>query len=181
MVTRLRAKVGLIRQGGFTYLALLFAVATMGAVLAVIGMVWSQAAQRDKERELLFVGNEFRQAIRLYYERTPGGVKRYPQKLEDLLIDSRQLAVQRYLRKIYRDPITGEKKWGTVPAPDGGIMGVFSLSEEVPLKSGNFRVADAMFEGAQHYADWMFSYLPPGSTPSAKPASPRGVSPFLPK
>ncbi len=74
-------------QQGFTYLALMFAVAIMSAMLATTGIVWSQAGQRDREVELLFVGNQFRQAIALYYQRTPGAVKRYPQKIDDLIED----------------------------------------------------------------------------------------------
>lgn len=176
MVKQNKLEMKFAKSAGFTYLALLFAIAIMGTVLAVVGMVWSQAAQREKEQELLFVGDQYRKAIGLYYERAPGGAKRYPRKLEDLLGDPRSLAAQRYLRKLFRDPVTGEKKWGTVPAPDGGIMGVFSLSEEAPLKSGNFRVADAAFEGAQHYADWMFNYVPPTLPSTVKPASSEAAS-----
>lgn len=148
------------QQGGFTYLAVLFLIAVSAAALAATGIVWSQAGQREKERELLFVGDQFRQAIRLYYERTPGGVKRYPQRLEDLLADPRQPALQRYLRQIYRDPMTKENNWGIVRAPEGGIMGVYSLSEEAPLKTGNFRQVDKAFENKSKYAEWQFIYNP---------------------
>ena len=94
------------RHDGFTYLALLFAVAAMGTLLAVTGMLWSSAQQRLKERELLFIGNAYRNAIATYYEKAPGTLKRYPQTLEDLLLDKRQLAVVRYLRRSYVDPMT---------------------------------------------------------------------------
>lgn len=148
------------QQGGFTYLAVLFLIAVSAAALAATGIVWHQAGQRQKERELLFAGDQFRQAIRLYYERTPGGVKRYPQRLEDLLADPRQPALQRYLRQIYRDPMTKEKNWGIVRAPEGGIMGVYSLSQEAPLKTGNFRQVDKAFENKSKYAEWRFIYNP---------------------
>lgn len=148
------------QQGGFTYLAVLFLVAIMSAALAATGIVWHQAGQREKERELLFVGDQFRQAIRLYYERTPGGVKRYPPRLEDLLADPRQPGLQRYLRKIYRDPLTKESNWGIVRTADGGIMGVYSLSQETPLKTGNFRQLDQAFENKSKYAEWQFIHNP---------------------
>ena len=77
------------RARGYTYVAALLAVAVIGVVLAGAGIVWRHAAQRDKEQELLFIGNQFRRAITSYYERTPGSVKRYPMKLEDLLQDPR--------------------------------------------------------------------------------------------
>ncbi len=148
------------QQSGFTYLAILFAIAIAGVVLAVTGISWSQTAQREKEQELLFVGNQFRQAIARYYEKTPGTVKRYPRTLNDLLKDERQLGIQRYLRKIYIDPMTRKAEWGTMLAPDGGVMGVYSLSDTSALKSANFDYANRTFEGATKYTDWVFSYEP---------------------
>jgi type II secretory pathway pseudopilin PulG len=147
------------KQSGFTYMAILFVIAIAGVMLAVTGINWSQASQREKERELLFVGNQFRQAIALYYEKSPG-IKRYPHALEDLLKDQRQLGIQRYLRKIYLDPMTRKTEWGAIAAPDGGIMGVHSLSDATPLKSSNFDYVDQAFEGANKYSDWVFEYIP---------------------
>jgi len=147
-------------QSGFTYLAALFLVAVMGAMLASIGMLWSTAQQRDKERELLFVGGQFRNAIKQYYEKSPGAVKKYPDTLDNLLKDERQLATQRYLRKIYIDPMTRIAKWGVVHAPEGGIMGVYSLSEERPLKVDNFTGDNTGLAGKIKYSEWQFNYTP---------------------
>ena len=47
------------RQGGFTYVGLLIAVALMGVGLAAYGELYSHAAQREKEAELLFIGGQF--------------------------------------------------------------------------------------------------------------------------
>jgi type II secretory pathway pseudopilin PulG len=148
------------KQSGFTYLAILFVIAIAGVVLAATGINWSQAAQRENERELLFVGNQFRQAIALYYERTPGTLKRYPDKLEDLLTDTRFNPPQHYLRKLYRDPILNQAQWGITLAPEGGIMGVYSLSELAPIKNAKFGYADLSFESAAKYTDWVFAYVP---------------------
>jgi len=152
-------------QAGFTYLVAMFAVAVVGLLLAVTGEVWSQSRQREKEKELIFVGGQFRDAIALYYQRTPGAVKRYPETLQDLLEDRRYLSVQRYLRKIYADPVTGKREWGTVAAPGGGIMGVHSLSDQRPTKSSNFRTVDLILTGAQRYTEWKFTYEPPPKVP----------------
>jgi type II secretory pathway pseudopilin PulG len=154
------------RNRGFTYLALLAAIAVSGLVLASIGELASHAQQREKEAELLFTGDQYRQAIRAYYERSPGGAKRYPQKLEDLLQDSRMPSVQRYLRRIYPDPITGKSQWGLVEAPQGGIMGVYSESEDEPVKSGGFSKLDEAFAGSAKYSDWKFTYSPAGLSAS---------------
>ena len=148
------------RESGFTYIALMIAVAVIGAGLAATGALWSQAAQREKERELLFVGDQFRQAIARYYQRTPGAAKRYPAKLEDLLLDRRYPSIERHLRRIYVDPMTGRSEWGLIEAPEGGIMGVRSLSEEVAIKTGNFRPVDKELEGKTRYSEWKFQYAP---------------------
>lgn len=144
------------RQAGFTYVAVLIVVATMGALSAVFGELTSHANQRDKEQELLFVGNQYREAIASYYRRTPGAVKRYPPSLEAMLEDGRYPNTIRHLRRLYRDPITGTTAWGIVQAPDGGVMGVYSLSEDAPIKSGGFAYRDLALEGATKYSEWRF-------------------------
>jgi type II secretory pathway pseudopilin PulG len=148
------------KASGFTLLGLLLVVGVMGAGLAAYGQIYSHQAQREKEAELLFVGNQFRQAIAAYYERTPGAVKRYPQKLEELLEDNRYPVAQRHLRRIYADPITGQREWGLMKAPEGGIMGVFSTSEAEPVKTGNFDLVNKHFADAKTYKDWQFFHSP---------------------
>ena len=142
----------------------MFAVAIAGLLLAITSEVSSQSRQREKEKELLYVGDQFREAIALYYQRTPGRVKRYPEKLEELLEDKRYLSMQRYLRKVHADPMTGKSQWGTIAAPGGGIMGVYSLSDQRPIKSANFDTRDETFAGGQRYSDWKFLYEPPVSS-----------------
>ena len=154
------------RQSGFTYLTILFAIAIAGVVMANTGVDWSHEAQREKETELLFVGDQYRQAIALYYQRTPGAIKRYPTKLEDLLTDTRYNPPQHYLRKLYRDPIMNQKQWAIITAPEGGIMGVRSLSEASAIKNTNFGYADMSFEDKSKYSDWQFIYTP--QTPVSK-------------
>jgi len=168
------------RQQGFTYLGLLFAVALMGATLALTGVVWHAAQKREKERQLLFVGNQFRQAIAAYYNHSPGSVKQCPNTLSELLKDPRQLVPTRYLRRIYPDPVTGKAEWGLVKTRDNRIMGVFSLSEDEPVKQSNFREADKEFEGKMHYTEWRFAYNQPQASPqSVPPAAAAMPSPLL--
>lgn len=163
-------------EQGFTYLTVLFIVAILLGGLAMVGEMWETAAKRDKETELLFIGNQYRRAIARFYEGTPGGVKRYPRTLEELLKDPRQPGTQRFLRRLYPDPF-GAAEWGIVKAPDGGVAGVYSLSEEKPLKIANFKLRDAGFDGAQRYMDWKFVYSPAAAaqtTPQNTTAAPAG-------
>jgi type II secretory pathway pseudopilin PulG len=176
------ARPGSAAHGGFTYLGLLFVVAAMGASLALVGVVWHTVQKREKERELLFVGNQYRQAIGQYFSRTPGTTRHYPRRLQDLLQDPRHLTTQRYLRKLYPDPITGRMDWELVKAADGGIMGVYSPSEDEPLKGANFSAADQDFEGKKSYAEWWFVSTPKqaaGQPAAGNPAAPPGT-PVLP-
>ncbi|HEX5339005.1 MAG TPA: type II secretion system protein, partial [Gallionella sp.] len=139
---------------GFTYIALLIVIAVMGVVLASTGEVWYMAAKREKERELLFVGDQFRRAIKQYAMHSQSTSRRYPMSLEDLLKDERYPNTQRYLRKIYIDPITGSSEWGLLKGLNGEIFGVYSLSEDEPVKKRNFSFADASFEDKKKYAEW---------------------------
>jgi type II secretory pathway pseudopilin PulG len=159
------------RQVGYTYLALLFAVAFMGVGLAAAGVLWHTAQVREKERELLYVGDQYRKAIQRYH--TQG--KQYPRELAHLIRDPRWPSVRRHLRKLYRDPITGKSEWGLIKSPDGGILGVYSLSEEKPFKASNFPTDYADFEGKSKYSDWKFGYVPQGASAGAAAAQPQAA------
>jgi len=156
------------KSPGFTYIGLLIAIVVIGIGLVSAGHVSHTLRLRDKERELLFVGDQFRRAIAMYYERSPGGIKQYPKKLEDLLRDNRYPGIERYLRKVYVDPLTGKKEWGLVELPGIGITGVHSLSDLGPLKTEHFPALYQSFRAAKKHSDWKFVYLPgQTATPSA--------------
>jgi type II secretory pathway pseudopilin PulG len=168
------------RQKGFTYIGLLLAVAIMGVWLVATTNVWHLRVQREKEQELLFVGQQFRQAINRYATSTLGGGRRFPLRLEDLLLDERAAEKRRHLRRIYDDPITGKAEWGLVRLADGQIIGVHSLSTDEPLKKVGFALRDLAFTGKQSYAQWVFiAPVRPGSPPQpeTKPVSPFAVPP----
>ncbi len=174
------AVVPMARMGGFTYIAIMIAVAIIGATLASAGVVWHTVQQRDRERELLFIGDQFRQAIGDYYNSGPG-IKQYPARLQDLVRDPRQPGVVRHLRKIYYDPITGTTNWGLIKTTGDRIIGVYSLSDATPIKQANFEWQDREFEGKSKYSEWAFVYkpssgyvMPKSQPPSAPTAVPQG-------
>jgi type II secretory pathway pseudopilin PulG len=144
------------RTAGFTYIGVLVLLVVMGISLTAAGQVWHTLRQREKERELLFIGHEFRSALDRYARHTPRNGRRGPERLEDLLLDPRVPGVRRHLRRIYADPMTGRPEWGLVIAANGEISGVHSLSAEQPLKTAGFAQADRQFEGLTKYSDWVF-------------------------
>jgi type II secretory pathway pseudopilin PulG len=149
-----------VLSSGYTYLGLLMLIALMGTALAQVGMVWHTDAQRNREAELLFAGEELRRAIGSYFEsaRPSDGKKEFPEKLEDLLEDDRFIPARRHLRRIYRDPMTGGFDWGLVLTPEKRIAGVHTLSENKPIKRTGFGVFTESFAAAQSYAEWKFNY-----------------------
>ncbi len=168
-------------NGGFTYIGLLIAVTIMGIMLAAAGTMWSVAAKREKEVELIFIGHQFRAAIARYY--AAGGF-RYPPELADLLSDERSAVPRHFLRQIYRDPMTGQADWQIIRAPDGGVMGISSSSKAKPMKRANFEPLEAGFKDMDCYCDWQFMYEPrrgrvrgtTGTAPSLNPGFSPGPS-----
>jgi type II secretory pathway pseudopilin PulG len=139
-------------QGGFTLIGLMYAVAILGITLAAAGILWSTQIRRDKEAQLLWVGDQYRQAIARY--RAAGG--QFPMALEDLLEDKRFPEPKRYLRQLYPDPITGALDWQVIEGPNGSIMGVASSSQQKPIKVANFPPQYRAFENAESYGEWKF-------------------------
>ena len=153
-------------EQGYIYIWMLFAVMLAGVMLAAAGLVWQTEARREKEQELLFVGDQFRRAIESYYndsQTTGGGAGRYPESLKQLLKDERSPVVKRHLRKIYYDPMTGSHNWGLIRQEDGGIIGIYSFSTEVPIKRTGFPADYAAFENAESYQSWKLTLAASGT------------------
>jgi type II secretory pathway pseudopilin PulG len=89
------------RQRGYILLTLMLFVAFLGiAALAIVPTVAFQA-RRDREEEMIHRGVQYSRAVRRYYKK----FGRYPTRIEDLENTNNQ----RYLRKRYKDPITGKE------------------------------------------------------------------------
>ncbi len=168
------------KEAGFTYIGALVLVVVTGIALSSASQYWSTVMTREKEKELLFRGDQIRKAIDSYYKATPRGRQpSYPSRMEDLLKDPRLLESRRHLRRLYTDPMTGGK-WGIISDGRGGVKGVFSLSEKVPLKSGGFPTGYESFESAKAYTDWKFvsnpsfAETPPGALPP-QPSEPQAA------
>ncbi|HUI46305.1 MAG TPA: type II secretion system protein [Nitrospirota bacterium] len=143
------------KSAGFAYIALLAVIVIIGISLGVAGKYWQNVMLRDKEEELLFRGDQYRRAIERYYFAFPGRPQ-YPQSIDDLLTDSRTAVGKHYLRRKYKDPITGGDFIVIHDPLTNRIAGVHSGSDKTPLKKANFPKADADFEGKTKYSDWQF-------------------------
>lgn len=155
------------RELGFIYIWVLLSVAMLGLVSAVVVEVGATSTRRDKEKELLAIGKQFREALRRYQESSvlSGAATAYPESLEDLLEDVRSGIRKRHLRKVFVDPMTGRAEWGLV-LMGNKIVGIHSLSIERPIKVDGFDAENLGLRGAPSYSAWVFTY------PSGMGASP---------
>jgi len=179
-------------QQGYAMAALLVALSIMAVVMTAAMPVWTQAARRDREAELIFRGQQYARAIGLFQRKAGPGT--LPPNV-DVLIS------QRFLRKKFLDPITGEQfdfltqtqaapgarqsqatpstgaraaaTQGTVigttpsagaPGNAGGLMGVASKSKAESIR---------IYNGRTHYNEWQFVFVPQVQAPTA-PGNPAG-------
>ncbi|MEX2272948.1 MAG: type II secretion system protein [Vicinamibacterales bacterium] len=85
-------------EAGFALAAMLVAIAILSVMLTVALPTWRHQVMREKEAELVFRGEQYARAIGLFQRRFGGA---FPPNL-DVLVE------QKFLRKKYKDPITGE-------------------------------------------------------------------------
>ncbi len=143
-------------QHGFTYVAVLAILALLGVALAAIGTRWADRVQREREQDLLRVGQLYAEAILAYHRGSPGSDKTWPKNLQDLLLDPRMLSTVRYLRAPYGDPMVPGQPLGLVRAADDTIRGVYSTSAATPFQEGTVDLGVTVLAPARHYSDWQF-------------------------
>lgn len=95
------------------FLAAVMIIATWAVVPDIITQ-----ARRQKEEEMIWRGEQYARAVRLYYRKNG----RFPQSLEDLSKSRNQI---RFLRQEYKDPFnTKDGKWRLLYiGPNGQIIG----------------------------------------------------------
>ena len=147
-------------SGGFALVVLIVIMAITAVWMSASLPAWKHNATREKEAELLFRGQQYVRAIRLYQRKFGNGAA---VQSFDQLYDAK------LLRKKYKDPITNDDflpvyRSGTPqgpgqPAPAGGaqqptgpgqggaLMGVMSKSSATSI---------LVYNGATHYNEWQF-------------------------
>ncbi|MCW5651993.1 MAG: type II secretion system protein [Ramlibacter sp.] len=139
-------------------LLMLVALGTHGVMTLV-----SEQARREREADLLRVGEAYARAIGSYYEASPGMVKQWPRSLADLVSDNRYVGTLRHIRRLYPDPVTRGLEWGLIESDDGGISGVFSQSTDSPIRTSAIDLGVVRLPDARQYSDWRFSFAPEAS------------------
>lgn len=146
-------------EQGSMLLGLLIVIALSAIAMMASVDVWVVERQREREQELLFVGDQYRQAIQRYFYGAPAGTPRIlPTDLALLLQDDRYPTPLRHIRRLYPDPMTGNAQWGELRSANG-ITGIYSLSPARTIKQAGFAAADQSFTGKQFYSEWVFSYM----------------------
>jgi type II secretory pathway pseudopilin PulG len=145
-------------EAGYTLLLVMFMVATMLIAAAAITPNILTEGRREKEKEVLWRGNQYARAIGLYYKK----FGKYPTKIEDL---TRSTNGVRFLRQAYKDPMNKEDgSWRFIyVGPNGQLIG--SL-KQVSLLQNTLSIpgVGATFGGG----------LQPLTTPSANGNQPGG-------
>lgn len=107
------------REQGYAMAVLLVGLAVMAILLSVAMPVWRQANQREKEEEYLWRANQIVRGIVLFGRKRANAM---PNSLDDLVNSN-----EKYLRKKYKDPITGDDfellRQGSVATLPGQIAG----------------------------------------------------------
>src|SRR5262245_65211831 len=86
------------QENGYAMAALLIAMSIAAVLLTVAMPTWKQMSRREKEEELVFRGQQYVRAIRLYGQKFANA---NPPNI-DALVE------QRFLRRKFKDPITND-------------------------------------------------------------------------
>jgi type II secretory pathway pseudopilin PulG len=195
-------------QQGFAMAALLVSLAVMSVLMTAALPAWRHEAQREKEAELIFRGEQYARAIALFRSKNGNA---FPPSV-DVLVQGR------YLRKQYLDPITkkdfdviaavgaqagapgiqggggpgrggpsGRGRQGGPPVsatnPLGGISAMSSGIMGVHSKSQETSIR--IYNGQTRYDQWIFAFTvanrPGGNVPGASnPGGPGAPAPGNP-
>lgn len=152
-------------ERGYAYLFLLIGIAIIAGASAHAVSGGAIAQRKEAEQDLLFIGQAFEVALFSYAAQGTRQQQRMtrsslppqgPTSLEELLLDSRFPEPVRHLRKLYVDPITGQRDWGLIRNDSGNIIGIYSRSTVEPIKRTGFPARHSHLEQAKTYQEWVF-------------------------
>jgi len=167
--------------------ALLIMLAVMAILMTVAMPVWRHQAQREKEAELVFRGEQYARAVALYRFKNSQVQNALPASI-DVLVDGR------FLRKKYKDPMTKDGEFlpiqmatqagpgiqppqqqgtpppqpgTTPPPPTGGARGGGRGTPGAPIALGGIQGVRSKstensigsYRGQTRYDQWAFTYM----------------------
>jgi type II secretory pathway pseudopilin PulG len=154
------------RESGFALLWVLAAAAIIAIMLYAEMPRVAFEGQRIKEGDLIARGEQYRRAIKLFFNR----FGRYPPSIE-ALENTNNI---RFLRRRYKDPMTGKDDWRLIHVSAGGFTD--SLTIKPPAPAGTTAASDlsasSSGDGTQPQPTpqrWQLQR--PGSSPSTNAAS----------
>jgi type II secretory pathway pseudopilin PulG len=119
-------------EQGYALLALMLMVSLLAIVAAAVAPSIAFQIRRDRETEMIHRAMQYRRAVRKFAKQTG----RYPMTLEDL----ESTNGVRYLRKRYKDPITGREfrllHMADIPAAPGAGASSGNLQRSANAVSG---------------------------------------------
>jgi len=148
------------RTSGFAWLMVLAMLAIASASASVVAARWADERARDREQELLRVGDLYARALAEFNASSPGGEKAYPKTLELLLEDLRFAGTHRHLRILYPNPLSGKLDWELVRDADGGIIGIRPPQTGEPWRRTPVSLASCDLPAVHRYRDWVFTARP---------------------
>ncbi len=115
------------RDAGFSLAALIFFTTAASIFIAAAVPAYQMQAKREVEEELIFRGEEYVRGIQKYQRRL--GI--YPTSI-DQLVETNGL---RFIRRKYKDPVTGKDFRVITVNPDGSVNGskLFTPNNSQPL------------------------------------------------
>src|SRR5215831_13815654 len=129
MVRQTKRTPQLEKQRGYMLLAVMLLITLMLIAMSVELPRIAQQIKRDKEQELVYRGMEYARAVKKYYHKMGA----YPVSI-DQLKDTNHI---RFLRKEYKDPITGESEWKLVHLGEAEIKIPTPLGQQGSLQGTN--------------------------------------------
>lgn len=167
-------------ERGIVLIALLLMLMLVGIGALSAAEVWSTTRKREREVELLWVGDQYRAAIESYWKTTPGPRKILPSSIAQLLNDDRFPNPVHHLRAAYRDPMDEQTDFDLIVV-NNALIGVHSTSTQVPLKIARFPRRYGKFADAKDYTQWQFVFVPPVApvntpTYAPTPGAPPGLT-----
>jgi hypothetical protein len=151
-------------QAGYTFPLMLVILVAIAFGAGQLERSQSYRLRHENEEELLFRGLAYLKALKAF-ETASAAEKRFPRKLEELVSDPRMQG-RRYIRQLYKDPMTG-RDFDLILTAQGTISGVVSWSRGIPFRKVDFDKELHEFDQAATYRDWRFDAKPKAAVQAA--------------